>query len=67
MRSLGAGKATTQRAVFPDADRFEIRRDAKDHVGFGGPGPHFCLGAHLARREITAMFRELFAQLPLTS
>jgi cytochrome P450 len=34
------------------------------HVGFGGPGPHFCLGAHLARREITVMFRELFGRLP---
>ncbi|MCW2942453.1 MAG: cytochrome, partial [Actinomycetia bacterium] len=64
VRAIGAGNATTQRAVFTDADRFEILRDAKDHVGFGGPGPHFCLGAHLARREITVMFRELFAQLP---
>jgi len=34
------------------------------HVGFGGPGPHFCLGAHLARREVTVMFRELFQRLP---
>jgi cytochrome P450 len=34
------------------------------HVGFGGPGPHFCLGAHLARREITVMFRELFRRAP---
>jgi methyl-branched lipid omega-hydroxylase len=56
--------ANRDEAVFTDADRFDILRDAKDHVGFGGPGPHFCLGAHLARREITVMFRELFAQLP---
>jgi cytochrome P450 len=33
-------------------------------VGFGGPGPHFCLGAHLARREITVMFREILSRLP---
>jgi cytochrome P450 len=33
-------------------------------VGFGGPGPHYCLGAHLARREITVMFRELFRRIP---
>jgi putative MATE family efflux protein len=33
-------------------------------VGFGGRGPHYCLGAHLARREITVMFRELFERLP---
>ena len=35
-----------------------------EHVGFGGGGPHFCLGAHLARREITVMFEELFRRLP---
>ncbi|GAA3102544.1 hypothetical protein GCM10020001_019510 [Nonomuraea salmonea] len=33
-------------------------------MGFGGPGPHYCLGAHLARREMTVMFRELFTRLP---
>jgi cytochrome P450 len=33
-------------------------------VGFGGPGPHFCLGAHLARREITVMYRELLTRAP---
>ncbi|MGW2314587.1 hypothetical protein ACWCOU_41740, partial [Actinomadura luteofluorescens] len=33
-------------------------------VGFGGPGPHFCLGANLARQEITVMFRELFTRVP---
>jgi cytochrome P450 len=50
--------------VFEDPLRFDIRRDPNHHVGFGGPGPHFCLGAHLARREITVMFRELFSRLP---
>ena len=40
------------------------RRTPNDHLGFGGPGPHFCLGAHLARREITVMFRELFRRMP---
>jgi cytochrome P450 len=50
--------------VFADPYRFDIRRDPNPHVGFGGPGPHFCLGAHLARREITVMFRELFRRLP---
>jgi len=50
--------------VFPDPYRFDVRRDPNFHVGFGGPGPHFCLGAHLARREITVMFRELFQRLP---
>ncbi|MGF1597301.1 MAG: cytochrome P450 [Acidimicrobiales bacterium] len=50
--------------VFVDPYRFDVRRDPNPHVGFGGPGPHFCLGAHLARREITVMFRELFTRLP---
>jgi cytochrome P450 len=49
--------------VFTDPYRFDVRRDPNFHVGFGGPGPHFCLGAHLARREITVMFRELFRRL----
>ena len=50
--------------VFEDPFRFDVRRSPNEHVGFGGPGPHFCLGAHLARREIHLMFRELFLQLP---
>ena len=33
-------------------------------MGFGGPGPHFCLGAHLARRELGIVFRQLFKRLP---
>jgi cytochrome P450 len=51
-------------AVFDDPYRFDITRDPNPHVGFGGPGPHFCLGAHLARREITVMFRELLRRVP---
>jgi len=51
-------------AVFTDPQRFDVRRDPNPHVGYGGPGPHFCMGAHLARREITVMFRELFNRLP---
>jgi methyl-branched lipid omega-hydroxylase len=50
--------------VFDDPHRFDVGRTPNDHVAFGGPGPHFCLGAHLARREITAMFRELFRRMP---
>jgi cytochrome P450 len=50
--------------VFPDPYRFDVLRHPNHHLGFGGPGPHFCLGAHLARREITVMFRELFRRLP---
>jgi len=50
--------------VFDDPFRFDLGRTPNDHLGFGGPGPHYCLGAHLARREITVMFRELFRRMP---
>jgi cytochrome P450 len=51
-------------SVFTDPEAFDITRDPNPHIGFGGPGPHFCLGAHLARREIGVMFRELFRHVP---
>ncbi|MFD0905753.1 cytochrome P450 [Actinomadura sediminis] len=56
--------ANRDETVFDDPDAFDITRSPNPHVGFGGPGPHFCLGANLARREITVMFRELFTRLP---
>ncbi|MEV2267118.1 cytochrome P450 [Nonomuraea africana] len=56
--------ANRDAAVFDDPDTFDITRSPNPHVGYGGPGPHFCLGAHLARREITVMFRELLSRVP---
>lgn len=50
--------------VFEEPWRFDVTRDPNDHVGFGGGGPHFCLGAYLARREIAIMFRELLRRIP---
>ena len=47
-----------------DPYRFDIRRTPNEHVGFGAGGPHFCLGANLARREIKVMMTELFKRLP---
>lgn len=58
------GSANRDDEVFADPDVFDVTRDPNPHVGFGGPGPHFCLGAHLARREITLMLRELYTRLP---
>ena len=49
---------------FDDPERFDVMRSPNPHVGFGGPGPHFCLGAHLARRELAVVFREMFRRLP---
>jgi cytochrome P450 len=45
--------------AFDDPFRFDIRRSPNEHMAFGAGGPHFCLGAHLARREITMLFEEL--------
>jgi methyl-branched lipid omega-hydroxylase len=56
--------ANRDESVFPDPDRFDITRSPNPHVGFGSPGPHFCLGAHLARREISAVLRELLTRVP---
>jgi len=56
--------ADRDESVFPDPDRFDITRWPNPHVGFGGPGPHYCLGAHLARREIRVMLRELLTRVP---
>jgi cytochrome P450 len=50
--------------VFEDPYTFDVRRSPNPHIGFGGAGPHFCLGAHLARQEIDVMFRQLFERLP---
>lgn len=56
--------ANRDAAAFADPYRFDVTREPNDHVGFGGGGPHFCLGANLARREIAVMFEELFRRLP---
>lgn len=45
--------------VFVDPFRFDIERSPNDHIGFGGGGAHFCLGANLARMELRLIFREL--------
>jgi len=56
--------ANRDEAVFTDPERFDITRAPNPHVGFGGPGPHFCLGANLARLEISIMLRELLTRVP---
>jgi cytochrome P450 len=58
------GAANRDPRVFDDPERFDVKRSPNPHVGFGGPGPHFCLGANLARREVAVVFREIFKRLP---
>jgi cytochrome P450 len=48
--------------VFDDPFRFDIQRTPNHHLAFGGGGPHFCLGANIARREIAILFEELLAR-----
>ena len=55
--------ANRDETVFSDPDRFDITRRPNDHVSFGF-GVHFCLGAHLARTQMRAIFRELVTRLP---
>ncbi len=47
--------------MFADPHHFDITRSPNPHVSFGGGGPHYCLGAHLARLEITVLLEELVA------
>jgi cytochrome P450 len=56
--------ANRDEEIFADPFTFDVGRTPNDHFGFGAPGPHFCLGAHLARREIMVMWRELLARTP---
>jgi cytochrome P450 len=56
--------ANRDESVFEDPFRFDVLRSPNPHLGFGAAGPHFCLGAHLARREIDVMMRELLRRLP---
>jgi len=53
------GSGNRDERVFPDPWRFDIGRRPNDHVGFGGGGPHFCLGANLARVQLRSVFAEL--------
>jgi cytochrome P450 len=56
--------ANRDEAVFNDPSSFDIGRAYNPHLTFGGGGPHFCLGAHLARLELRILFEELFQRLP---
>src|SRR2546430_50254 len=55
--------ANRDEEVFPDPHRFDVMRTPNDHVTFGPGGPHFCLGAHLARLETKIVFQDLLPRL----
>ena len=55
--------ANRDELVFDDPYRFDVGRRPNEHVSFGRGGPHFCLGAHLAKLEVKVMFEELLPRL----
>ena len=61
--SVCIGAANRDPAKYTDPDRFDIFRDAKQHISFGF-GPHMCLGMHLARMETRVALNRLFDRLP---
>ena len=62
--SLWYVSANRDEEVFDDPFRFDIERSPNDHIAFGGGGPHFCLGASLARMELRVLFEELARRVP---
>jgi cholest-4-en-3-one 26-monooxygenase len=58
------GSANRDEAVFERGNVFDVGRSPNPHLAFGGGGPHFCLGASLARLEISCMFQEILSRMP---
>ena len=56
--------ANRDESAFDDPNSFDITRSPNNHIAFGGGGPHFCLGANLARMEIMVMFDRVLDRLP---
>jgi cytochrome P450 len=62
--ALWYNSANRDESKFANPWAFDVARDPNPHLGFGGGGAHFCLGANLARREIRVAFDELRREIP---
>ncbi|MGB9306781.1 MAG: cytochrome P450 [Mycobacterium sp.] len=62
--SLWYNSANRDESKFANPWAFDVARNPNPHLGFGGGGAHFCLGANLARREIRVAFDELRREIP---
>jgi cytochrome P450 len=56
--------ANRDERVFTNPNSFDITRSPNPHLGFGGGGPHFCMGAFMARMQLESIFRELILRAP---
>jgi cholest-4-en-3-one 26-monooxygenase len=56
--------ANRDESVFGEPQTFDVGRDPNPHVGFGGGGPHFCLGRHLAALELRVLLATVAERMP---
>ena len=62
--ALFYGSANRDEEAFDEAGSFDVTRDPNRHLGFGGGGPHYCMGASMARTQLRALFNELLTEFP---
>lgn len=59
--------ANRDEKVFAGADRFDVLRDHNPHLGFGGGGPHYCMGNFVAKMQLRELFDQLLHRAPTLS